>query len=302
MAEITQTISTVTSLPTPPNPNNTATFDDLAYPYTVAQNAFGLDVNDMATELNTFATQTNAVKDEVNTAKNTAVSSANTAITKASEASVSATSAYNAQLAAEAALDNFYDRYLGAKATTPTLDNDGNPLQSGAMYWNTTNNTMYVRDATLNQWISLAFVPTYHGGLTGLGDDDHTQYHNDARGDARYLKLSGGTMTGAVTALKETSVAMPANDINLANGNLFTKTISGATTLTVSNAPTSGTVGYFILQLTNGGSAMVTWFSGVKWPGGTAPTLTAAGKDILSFYTHDGGTTWNVIGINKDVK
>lgn len=25
-----------------------------------------------------------------------------------------------------------------------------------------------------------------HGGLTGLGDDDHTQYHNDTRGDARY--------------------------------------------------------------------------------------------------------------------
>ena len=27
---------------------------------------------------------------------------------------------------------------------------------------------------------------TDHGNLTGLGDDDHTQYHNDARGDARY--------------------------------------------------------------------------------------------------------------------
>lgn len=65
MAEITQTISTVTILPTPPNPNSPSTFDALAYPYTVAQNAFGVDVNDMATELNTFATQTNAVRDEV---------------------------------------------------------------------------------------------------------------------------------------------------------------------------------------------------------------------------------------------
>ena len=25
-----------------------------------------------------------------------------------------------------------------------------------------------------------------HGALTGLADDDHPQYHNDARGDARY--------------------------------------------------------------------------------------------------------------------
>ena len=30
---------------------------------------------------------------------------------------------------------------------------------------------------------------TDHGGLIGLGDDDHTQYHNNARGDARYSPL-----------------------------------------------------------------------------------------------------------------
>jgi hypothetical protein len=31
---------------------------------------------------------------------------------------------------------------------------------------------------------------TDHGALTGLGDDDHTQYHNNARGDARYSLTS----------------------------------------------------------------------------------------------------------------
>lgn len=31
---------------------------------------------------------------------------------------------------------------------------------------------------------------TDHGALTGLGDDDHTQYHNDTRGDARYSLLA----------------------------------------------------------------------------------------------------------------
>ncbi len=31
-----------------------------------------------------------------------------------------------------------------------------------------------------------ATVVTDHGALTGLADDDHTQYHNDARGDVRY--------------------------------------------------------------------------------------------------------------------
>ena len=125
------------------------------------------------------------------------------------------------------------------------------------------------------------------------------------RAEAALGTTTSPVVTGGITiggSLKETSVAMASNNIDLATGNLFTKTISGATTLTVSNIPTSGTVGYFILQLTNGGSATVTWFSGIKWAGGTVPTLTASGKDILSFYTHDGGTTWNVISIQKDAK
>lgn len=40
---------------------------------------------------------------------------------------------------------------------------------------------------------------TDHGALTGLADDDHTQYFNTTRGDARYLQLSGGTLTGGLT-------------------------------------------------------------------------------------------------------
>ena len=120
--------------------------------------------------------------------------------------------------------------------------------------------------------------------------------------DSTKLPLTGGTMTGAITAIRETKVAMAANNIDLATGNLFTKTISGATTLTISNALASGNVNSFVLELTNGGSAVITWFSGVKWAGGIAPTLTTAGVDILGFYSHDGGTTWNILGINKDVK
>lgn len=37
-----------------------------------------------------------------------------------------------------------------------------------------------------------------HGALSGLADDDHLQYFNQARGDATYLKLNGGTMTGDI--------------------------------------------------------------------------------------------------------
>lgn len=107
--------------------------------------------------------------------------------------------------------------------------------------------------------------------------------------------------TPTFIGIRETKVAMPANAIDLATGNYFTKTISGATTFTVSNVPASGTVGEFILDLTNGGSGAITWW-GVKWVGGTAPTLTTAGRDTLGFFTHDGGTIWTGFVIGKDIK
>lgn len=128
----------------------------------------------------------------------------------------------------------------------------------------------------------------------------------NAKGDVTLTgtqTLTNKTLTTPlVTGLRETSTAMGANAIDLATGNFFSKTISGATTFTVSNVPATGTAATFILDLTNGGSAAITWFAGVKWAGGTAPTLTAAGRDVLGFFTHDGGTTWTGLVMGKDVK
>jgi hypothetical protein len=78
----------------------------------------------------------------------------------------------------------------------------------------------------------------------------------------------------------------------LSLGSTFTKTISGGTTFTVSNVPTTGYTGIILLELTNGGSQTIVWWSGMKWSGGAAPTLTVSGIDVLGFYTTDGGTTW----------
>jgi len=54
--------------------------------------------------------------------------------------------------AAQAALDEFTDLYLGAKASDPALDNDGNALQDGALYFDTTNNVMKVYDLGTTTW------------------------------------------------------------------------------------------------------------------------------------------------------
>ena len=84
-------------------------------------------------------------------------------------------------------------------------------------------------------------------------------------------------------------------------GNLFSKTITGATSFLVSNVPVAGNVASFMLELTNAGTN-ITYWTGVKWAGGTLPTLTVAGKDMLGFITHDGGATWIGSLFAKDFK
>ena len=112
--------------------------------------------------------------------------------------------------------------------------------------------------------------------------------------------LTNKTLTAPVlTGTRETRVVLAANAIDLATGNYFTKTISASTTFTVSNVPASGTAVSFILDLTNPGAFAITWFSGVKWAAGTAPTLTASGRDCIGFFSHDGGTTWSGFVLGK---
>lgn len=70
--------------------------------------------------------------------------SATAASNSATSASGSASAALASADAAAASFDSFDDRYLGAKASDPTVDNDGNALLTGALYWNTTSNQMRV--------------------------------------------------------------------------------------------------------------------------------------------------------------
>jgi len=144
-------------------------------------------------------------------------------------------------------------------------------------------------------------APTGPTGPTGPSVTGPAGPTGPAPDTSTYVTLTGTqTLTNkTLTGLRETSTASSANNFNLANANYFTHTVSGATTFTVSNTATSGSVNTFILDLTNGGSATITWWSGVKWAGGTAPTLTSSGRDILGFFTYDGGTTWNGLVLAK---
>ena len=129
------------------------------------------------------------------------------------------------------------------------------------------------------------------GEMTVDTDKDTVVVHDNATAGGTPLAkesvvddiISGDTIPTTIVT------AMAANDIDLSAGEYFTKTISGATTITFSNIP-SGYSGW-VLEITNGGSATVTWPASVKWGGGVAAVLTAAGVDILVFTTDDGGTT-----------
>lgn len=92
-------------------------------------------------------------------------------------------------------------------------------------------------------------------------------------------------------------------DIDLTLGNVVSATVdTSANTFTFSNPSASGTACSFTLFLTNGGSQTVNWPASVDWAGGTAPTLTASGVDILTFATLDGGTIWYGFAAGLDMQ
>ena len=109
------------------------------------------------------------------TAEANASTSATNAANSATAAASSASSALNAKNAAEAALDTFDDDFLGSKASDPSVDNDGDALADGALYFNTTDNVMKVYDLGNTQWKQLTptssqqtSIDTVSGSITNV--------------------------------------------------------------------------------------------------------------------------------------
>lgn len=117
----------------------------------------------------------------------------------ANDAAASASDAINAY-------DAFDDRYLGAKSSDPTLDNDGNPLLVGAIYFNSTANQMRVY--TGSAWIIASpgagsFLPLAGGTMTGLIGLVAGQYSSQAEAQA-------GTDTSKLMTPQRTAQAIAA--------------------------------------------------------------------------------------------
>jgi hypothetical protein len=153
-----------------------------------SQTAAATSQSDAASSASTASTQ----------ASNASTSASN-ASTSATNASNSATSAASSAASALAAFDSFDDRYLGAKASDPSVDNDGDPLNAGDLYFNTTVSAMKLY--TGSAWV-IAYVP---GDAASISFAPYsTIASNNVQGAIQELtdeklNLTGGTLTGNVT-------------------------------------------------------------------------------------------------------
>ena len=104
--------------------------------------------------------------------------------------------------------------------------------------------------------------------------------------------LTNPTVTNYVETLQTVGTVGASSTLALTNGTVLTATLTASTPCTFT-MPTATAGKSFILILTQASSGMTTaTFTGVKWPGGTAPTITATASavDIISFVAN--GSVW----------
>lgn len=168
---------------------------------------------------------------------------------------------------------------VAGKVKPQTGDEDG--LELGI------DGNLRVRHASATQRGSVLASTTAKAFTVPTAKEDNTL---DASWTADCLKLSGGTLTGAV-AESLAKVTGGAVTLDLKAANNFTHNVTANTAFTVT-ANTGNSFQLGTLVLTNGGAFTVTWPSSFKWADGAPPSLMASGIDVITFFTINGGTTY----------
>ena len=258
---------------------------------------------------------------------NAAAASAAAALVSENNASSSKTAAQSAQTAAEsardatlAAYDSFDDRYLGAKSSDPSVDNDGNALIGGALYFNTTSSSM--RLYTGSAWVP-SYVPGVASsiGVTPVGNVaatnvqaaiqelDSEKIPTTAIGttvqgfDAATVKSNvASSYTAQQYSSESTLVDAPTVAWNLLSAQVAKITLAGNRTFSApTNRVAGGFYGLLVIQDATG-SRTAAWNAVFKFPAATPPTLTttAAAKDFFVFRSD--GTNMYLVGKSMDVR
>ena len=126
-----------------------------------------------------------------------AATSENNAAASATAAAGSASTASTASQNAIDALDDFTDIYLGAKSSGPSTDNDGDALDTGAIYWDTTDDQLYVYDGT--NWQQAAF--SLGSSIANIVEDTTPQLGGDLDLNTNTINGTGNiNITGTITS------------------------------------------------------------------------------------------------------
>ena len=162
------------------------------------------------------------------TSANSASTSQIAAATSAASASTSASSALTSANSAAASYDQFDDRYLGAKSSFPTLDNDGNTLAVGAIFFYTVDNNMYAWNGTT--WIVFTSASAITSIVAGDGLD------GGGSGGSVSLDVDSTVLRTTVFAAKGDLLGASANDTPV----IITAAATAGYLLSVNSSTASG--------------------------------------------------------------
>jgi len=208
------------------------------------------DVSTVSTNnANVTTVATNIASVNTNATNIVAIQNASTNATNAANSATaaanSATAAQSAQTSAEAALASFNATYLGAQASDPTLDNEGDPVTAGDWYFNTASNISRIYDGASwsNVTVSTATVVSKTSGTGSAVMPSGTTGQRDGSPTSGYLRFNTtltkfeGYNGSAWSSVGGGATGGGNDDIFIENGQTVT------TNYTITNGKNAGTFG-----------------------------------------------------------